>query len=193
MIQRFSSKGKTGRKEDDHRQGPSLPAKVVSENRISVSPVAPMTNTWWNRSFSATKKGHSPADCRRGRKGDSELADGELSTAGWKSANFSPPSRLKLLKFLEERILSVGGREKKSVSNVLRIIAATNRSLEQEIKAGNFREDLYYRLNIAKISLPPLRDRKEDIIPIALFFHEQIQHKAPARILLRYPKKRRRY
>jgi transcriptional regulator with PAS, ATPase and Fis domain len=74
-----------------------------------------------------------------------------------------------LLRFLEEReFYPVGGTEKRRVD--VRIIAATNKSLEQEIKAGRFREDLFYRLNIAKISLPPLRDRKEDIIPIAVFF-----------------------
>ena len=49
----------------------------------------------------------------------------------------------------------------------VRIIAATNRNLEKEVSKGNFREDLYYRINVVNIELPPLRDRREDIEPLA--------------------------
>ncbi len=76
--------------------------------------------------------------------------------------------QVKFLRVLQEReIEPVGGRKKKI--NV-RVIAATNRILEEEMAAGRFRIDLYYRLNVFPISLPPLRQRKEDILLLANHF-----------------------
>jgi len=70
--------------------------------------------------------------------------------------------QVKLLRVIQERsFLRVGGTE--SVEVDVRIIAATNRNLEEEVKQGNFREDLFYRLNVIQIPLPPLRQRKADI------------------------------
>jgi len=71
-------------------------------------------------------------------------------------------TQVKLLRFLEaKKIQRVGGTENIDVD--VRIIAASNRDLQQEIKAGNFREDLFYRLNVISIAIPPLRERKDDI------------------------------
>jgi two-component system response regulator HydG len=76
--------------------------------------------------------------------------------------------QVKLLRVLQEKeIESIGGKTKKI--NV-RIIAATNRNLEEEIAAGKFRLDLYYRINIFPILLPPLRERREDIVALAKHF-----------------------
>jgi transcriptional regulator with GAF, ATPase, and Fis domain len=75
----------------------------------------------------------------------------------------------KLLRVLQEReIERLGGLRPIRVD--VRIVAATNKNLEEEVKQGRFREDLYYRLNIVRIEIPPLRERKEDIPPFLEFF-----------------------
>jgi transcriptional regulator with PAS, ATPase and Fis domain len=77
-----------------------------------------------------------------------------------------------LLRFLQEgQIVRVGGRE--SISVDVRIVAATNVRLRQAIAEGRFREDLYYRLNILALALPPLRERQADIEPLARHFLQQ--------------------
>ena len=77
--------------------------------------------------------------------------------------------QVKLLRVLQEKKFErVGGSETLNVD--VRIIAATNRNLEEEIKKGNFREDLYFRLNVVHIHVPPLRERKEDIPLLAASF-----------------------
>ncbi|HUJ70707.1 MAG TPA: sigma-54 dependent transcriptional regulator [Verrucomicrobiae bacterium] len=78
----------------------------------------------------------------------------------------------KLLRAIQEReIRRVGGQETISVN--VRLVCATNRDLEQEVKKGTFREDLYYRINVVPILIPALRDRKEDIPTLALHFAQR--------------------
>ena len=82
----------------------------------------------------------------------------------------------KLLRFLDSgEFRRVGGN--KNLKADVRIIAATNRNLEEEIQRGNFREDLYYRLNVISIIVPPLRERKEDIRPLADYFLKKYNNK----------------
>lgn len=79
------------------------------------------------------------------------------------------PLQVKLLRFLQEqKIERVGGREEISVD--ARVLTATNKDLKQELKTGKFREDLYYRIGIITISLPPLREREGDILLLASAF-----------------------
>lgn len=82
----------------------------------------------------------------------------------------------KLLRVLETREFIKMGETKVTKSD-FRLIAATNRNLEEEIKQGNFREDLYFRLNVFEISLPPLRERKEDLKILAKNFIDLFSHK----------------
>ncbi len=85
---------------------------------------------------------------------------------------FSLPVQVKLLRVLQERMFKeVGGNEDISVD--IRIISATNKNLEEEVIAGNFREDLFYRLNVIEIKMPPLRERKGDIRVLAQHFLEK--------------------
>jgi transcriptional regulator with PAS, ATPase and Fis domain len=85
-----------------------------------------------------------------------------------------PPSlQVKLLRVLQEReVIPVGATE--SIPVDVRIVAATNRDLEEEIRRGNFRSDLFYRLNVIALNLPPLRDRRDDLILLIENFLQQM-------------------
>ncbi len=109
------------------------------------------------------------------RIGKFELADNGtifLDEIGEVSADL----QVKLLRVLQEKeIERIGGRQPIKVN--VRVIAATNRNLENEMAQGRFRLDLYYRLNVFPVTLPPLRERKEDIQELAIFFAEQFSKK----------------
>ena len=105
------------------------------------------------------------------QKGKLEMADGGtvfLDEIG----DMSLPLQAKLLRVLQDREFQrVGGTRTVSVN--IRIIAATNKDLRQAVKAGQFREDLYFRLNVITLTLPPLRERPDDIPALANFFLER--------------------
>jgi PAS domain S-box-containing protein len=88
----------------------------------------------------------------------------------------------KMLRVLEEQTFRrLGGL--KDIQLDVRVIAATNRNLREAVKEGAFRQDLYFRLNVIHIQIPPLRERREDIVPLARFFVEHYNHKFKRQIL----------
>ena len=117
--------------------------------------------------FGYEKGAFTGADAK-GRKGLFEAANGGtvfLDEIG----DLPLHMQVKLLRVLQQRrIVRVGGTE--TVNLDVRIIAATNKDLKQMVNEGRFREDLYYRLNVVPIEIPPLRDRKEDILPLVNHF-----------------------
>ena len=113
-------------------------------------------------------------DARTRRLGRFELADGGtifLDEIG----DISSRLQVMLLRVLQEREFErVGGTKPVSVN--VRIVAATNRHLEEAVEDGSFRQDLYYRLNVFPVNLPALRDRPEDIGPLLRFFLDKYRH-----------------
>src|SRR5271157_6006247 len=107
-------------------------------------------------------------DAKAMKKGMFEMADGGtlfLDEIG----ELSPLLQAKLLRVLEDQVIRrVGGVRDMQVD--VRVIAASNRDLEKAVREGQFRQDLYYRLAIIAIFIPPLRERKEDILPLVEFF-----------------------
>ena len=107
-------------------------------------------------------------DAKTAKKGLFELADGGtiyLDEIG----DMKPSTQSKLLRVIEERTFKrIGGLRDIKVD--VRVITATNKDIEKAVKDGEFREDLYYRIKIIPIYIPPLRERKEDIIPLIMHF-----------------------
>jgi len=121
-------------------------------------------------------------DAKEMRKGRFELADkGTLFLD--EIGDISASAQVKLLRVLQEREFErVGGT--KTVKVNVRLVAATNRDLEQMVKDGEFREDLYYRLNVIPIDLPPLRERGEDIKQLVNVFLERSIKNHKKRVLI---------
>jgi len=119
-------------------------------------------------------------DARQQKRGLLETADGGtvfLDEIG----EMTPGLQAKLLRFLEEKTFKrVGGLADIRVD--VRVIAATNRSLEEEVKAGKFREDLFYRLQVMPVVLPPLRERRGDIPLLAAFYIDRFNREFRKRV-----------
>ena len=119
-------------------------------------------------------------DARQQKRGLFETADGGtvfLDEIG----EMTPALQAKLLRFLEEKTFKrVGGLADLRVD--VRVIAATNRNLENEVTAGKFREDLFYRLQVMPIALPPLRERKGDVAKLAMYYIDRFNSEFRKRV-----------
>jgi two-component system response regulator AtoC len=120
-------------------------------------------------------------DARTAKRGLFAEADGGtvlLDEAG----ELPPPAQIKLLRFLQEgEIRAVGENRSERVD--VRVLAATHRDLGKLVEKGEFREDLYYRLNVVNLTIPPLRDRREDVLQLAraflLRFNRELNRQTP--------------
>ncbi|MFF2876483.1 sigma-54 interaction domain-containing protein [Gottfriedia sp. NPDC057991] len=121
------------------------------------------------------KDGAFTGATKGGKQGLLELADGGtvfLDEIG----DISPKVQAKLLKVIQEfEFMPVGGKQPKKVN--IRILSATNRNLYEMVQNKEFREDLYYRLHVVNLKIPPLRERKEDIIPLTYHFLSEFNRK----------------
>jgi len=96
-------------------------------------------------------------------------------------SSISPMMQIKLLRFLQERsFIRLGGKETISVD--VRIIAATNEDLRESVNKGSFRKDLYYRVNVIPVEIPPLRERRDDIPLLIRHFIEKFSSKTGKKI-----------
>ena len=138
----------------------SLPQPAQAGAPSSRSTAALCRIRFWNRSCSATRPGPSPARPRTS-PGRFALAKGGtlfLDEIG----EVSPALQVRLLRVLQDRTYEPLGATRSETADA-RIIVATNKDLAEQMRKGAFREDLYYRVNVVRVELPPLRRRKEDI------------------------------
>jgi two-component system, NtrC family, response regulator HydG len=157
----------------DSGTGKELVARAIHQNSArATGPFVPthcgaLADTLLESELFGHEKGSFTGAARQ-RLGRFELADGGtlfLDEIG----EISHSTQVKLLRVLQERTFErVGGEETVRVD--VRVIAATNRDLRDEVRQGRFREDLFYRLNVVEIVVPPLRERREDIPAIAHHF-----------------------
>ncbi len=144
----------------------------AGRNFVKVNCAALQENLLESELFGHEKGAFTGAD--RQRIGRFEQADGGslfLDEIG----DMSPSTQAKILRVLQEHEFErLGGTRTLKVD--VRLIAATNRDLPTMVSTGHFREDLYYRLNVVTVETPPLRDRKEDILPLAMHFIRKFSH-----------------
>ena len=141
------------------RRGPFIPVNLAALSH----------GTSQSELFGTVKGAYTGANTNRG--GLFEAADGGTILLD-EISEIAPSLQAKLLRVLQEKEFErVGGN--KTIEVKVRVLATTNRNLLEEVEKGNFREDLYYRLNVFPIAVPPLRDRKNDILLLANTFLER--------------------
>lgn len=164
LILGASGTGKEVVAQSLHYRGPRCDEPFVAVN------CAALTETLLESELFGHEKG-AFTDASATHKGKFELADGGtvfLDEIG----DMSPGGQAKLLRVLEQKVITrVGGSQTIPVN--VRIVAATNINLAEAVREKRFREDLYYRLNVVTLELPPLNARPDDIVPLAEFFLRQ--------------------
>jgi DNA-binding NtrC family response regulator len=144
-----------------HRNSPRHSQAFVPVDCASIAPTLLESEL-----FGALKGAYTGAD--RDRMGVFEAAHHGTAFLD-EIGDIEPSFQLKLLRFLQEReIRPLGSSKSKPVD--VRVIAATNRSLQKMVEEGKFREDLWFRVNVVRITIPPLRDRHGDVLLLARFF-----------------------
>ncbi|MEO1998180.1 MAG: sigma-54-dependent Fis family transcriptional regulator, partial [Planctomycetaceae bacterium] len=166
-----------------HHQGPRAEQPFVAVNCAALTESLLESELFGHEAGAFT-------DARESRPGKFELADdGTLFLD--EIADMSPGGQAKLLRVLEQRVITrVGGSQPRTIN--VRIIAATNAQLAEAVRERRFREDLYYRLSVVTLDLPPLRDHPEDILTMAEFFLNQFAAEAHRPTLRMSPEARRR-
>ena len=169
LIWGESGTGKEVISQSLHYQGPRKDQPFVAVN------CAALTETLLESELFGHEKG-AFTDAKETREGKFELADGGtlfLDEIG----DMSPGGQAKLLRVLEQKVITrVGGAQ--TIPIDARVLAATNSDLAGKVAEGKFREDLYYRLSVVTIDLLPLRERPEDILPLAEHFLKQFCRQA---------------
>ena len=174
LILGESGTGKEVVSQSLHYQGPRANTPFIAIN------CAALTETLLESELFGHEKG-AFTDAHETRVGKFELAEGGtlfLDEIG----DMSPGGQAKLLRVLEQKVITrVGGSE--SIPINVRVVAATNAKLADAVRDKKFREDLYYRLSVVTLDLPPLRERPEDVILLAEFFLAQFCAQANRRVL----------
>ena len=143
----------------DSRNSPRKDKAFVAIN------CAALRRLFWNRSCSESSAASQPGSRPDRESSRSEAAERFPGQIG----DIALPRHAKLLRVLQEReIEKLGGRKRIPVD--VRILAATHRDLEKMVERGEVRQDLYYRLRVVEIALPPLRERREDIPKLVRYF-----------------------
>lgn len=169
LIEGESGSGKEEFAKYIHQQSPRRNAAFIQINCATIHRELAESELFGH------ERGAFTGAAQKTKLGKFELANGGTILLD-EIGELSMDMQVKLLRVLQERKFYRLGGEKEISVNV-RILAATNRNLEEEVKKGNFREDLYYRLNVAKVIVPPLRERREDIPLLAFSFIQEFAKK----------------
>jgi Nif-specific regulatory protein len=183
LILGESGTGKEVAAQSLHFRGPRAEHPFVAVN------CAALTETLLESELFGHEKG-AFTDAHQTRAGKFELAEGGtlfLDEIG----DMSLGGQAKLLRVLEQKVITrVGGSQ--SIPINVRVLAATNANLAEAVREKRFRQDLYYRLSVVTLDIPPLRDRPEDILPLAQFFLDRFCKQANRKTLPISPEATRR-
>lgn len=166
-----------------HQLSPRTKERFVAVN------VSAIPDTLFEAEFFGYRKG-AFTDAIRDHEGYARMAHGGTLFMD-EIGELSPASQAKLLRLLEDRkVQALGAKE--SLSTDFRLISATNKQLKSMVRAHRFRNDLYFRVAVISVNIPPLRERPEDIIPLARFLLSELSHEEGVNILDFTPKAQER-
>jgi transcriptional regulator with PAS, ATPase and Fis domain len=169
LLQGESGVGKTAIARYIHRQSHRADGPFIEVNCGAIP------EALFESEFFGYEPGSFTGASKKGKTGFAELAHGGTLFLD-EISELSFPAQVKVLKFIQEkRYYRIGGTRLRESD--FRLIAATNKDLEKMVREGRFREDLYFRLNVVPITIPPLRARQEDILPLIRYFLDKYRKK----------------